>query len=154
MGEEETKNSDQGEYSQRARDACLLPISFFPSLMNKSESVQYIKKNQVYLLGVCFDDGGGWLAHWGLLFIPCTSIKTVKAIQKKAILFGVNGHNKLSTAQSDLYLKIAKYVGILLTWKPVKKAFSFFSHHPLLSTYPLISFFFFWFLEHSVFFTS
>lgn len=41
--------------------------------------------------------GGGWLAHWGLLLMPCTSIKAVKAIPKKAILFGVNGRNKLST---------------------------------------------------------
>lgn len=41
--------------------------------------------------------GGGWLAHWGLLLIPCTSIKTVKVTQKEAVLFGVNGDNKLST---------------------------------------------------------
>lgn len=59
MGEGETKNSDQGEYLHQARDVCLLLISssfFLFSFMNKSKSVQYIKKHQVYLLGVCFDD--------------------------------------------------------------------------------------------------
>lgn len=70
--------------------------------MNKSEFVQYIKKNRLIYWVFALMTGGGWLAHWGLLFIHCTSIKTVKAIQKKAILFGVNGHNKLTTWQSDL----------------------------------------------------
>lgn len=83
----------------RQGDACLLPSSFFFSLsfMNQFESVPvHKKKNQAYLLGVRFDD---WrrVASSLLLFIPCPSIKTVKAIQKKAILFGVKEHNKLST---------------------------------------------------------
>ena len=92
------ENSDHGECSKQARYACLLPITFF-SIFNNRSIFLYIKK--AYLLFALMT-GGRWLAHWGLLFAPCTSIKTVKSIQKKAILFGKNGHNKLSTYQSDL----------------------------------------------------
>ena len=30
---------------------------------------------KAYLLSVAFMTAGGWLAYWGLLFAPCTSMK-------------------------------------------------------------------------------